>query len=262
MRKGLNWIVRHLAHPIFWIIIYRQIDPVTLLEYIHTPSDLTMMKKSSWVMNCRGFVSLHSWACISFVKNKHMSHLKISDLYMNGSWDDVFVYFIPSAVKLFLTVLYNLLQYNFQFIALPMFKIIPCKIIFALAFYWSICMHLYVFSIASLFIPVYDRCYLVDTDVSPLHTSSGTDELLGGYNVQQRPLWSYINQKVILYQQHSALNTFPLKRAHAVLQCSVLIHVFIFDFDLHVFCKTQQGRRLRNSRLWTGLWLCDFIPWA
>ncbi len=142
-----------------------------------------------------------------------------------------------------------------------MIKIIPCKIIFALAFYWSICMHLYVFSIASLFIPVYDRCYLVDTDVSPLHTSSGTDELLGGYNVQQRPLWSYINQKVILYQQHSALNTFPLKRGliSTLMLCFSVLSWFKFLFFILTYMSFVRPSRAVASEIAGCELVCDCV---
>lgn len=54
-------------------------------------------------------------------------------------------------------------------------------------------------------------------------------------------LVSALSAEYISSQERPDLNT------HAVLQYSVLIKVLYFY--LHAFCKTQQGRRLRNSWL-------------
>lgn len=59
-------------------------------------------------------------------------------------------------------------------------------------------------------------------------------------------LVSALNTEYISSPERPDLNT------HAVLQYSVLIkepNCKVLHFHLHAFCKTQQGLRLRNSRL-------------
>ncbi len=149
----------------------------------------------------------------------------------------VFVYFISSLLWNYfyktVYIIYYIANTNFQVHCSANVQNHPMQSQYLLWLFIDLYACTYMFSVLQVFsFPVYDRCYLVDTDVSPLHTSSGTDELLGGYNVQQRPLWSYINQKVILYQQHSALNTFPLKRGliSTLMLCFSVLSWFKFLF--------------------------------